>query len=75
MSMDRVVKIIAGSLILISVALVIWVSKGWLFLTAFVGVNLIQSAFTNWCPASGILAKFGIQGTCSMPQPKTSPKI
>lgn len=67
--MDRVVKIIAGSLILISVALVIWVSKGWLILTGFVGVNLIQSAFTGWCPASGILAKFGIQGSCSMKKP------
>jgi len=74
MTMDRVVKIIAGSLILISVALVIWVSKGWLILTAFVGLNLIQSAFTGWCPASGFLAKLGIQGTCSMPSPKASAK-
>ena len=66
MTMDRVVKIVAGSLILISVVLVIWVSKWWLILTVFVGMNLIQSAFTGWCPASGILAKFGIQGSCSM---------
>jgi len=69
MTMDRVIKIIAGSSILISVALVIWVSKGWLVLTALVGVNLIQSAFTGWCPASGILAKFGIQGSCSIKKP------
>lgn len=69
MTMDRAVKILAGSMILISVALVIWVSKWWLILTAFVGINLIQSAFTGWCPASGILAKFGIQGSCSLKKP------
>jgi len=69
MTMDRVIKIMSGSFILISVVLVLWVSKRWLLLTAFVGVNLIQSAFTGWCPASGFLAKLGIQGTCSMPKP------
>ena len=66
MTMDRVVKILAGSMILISVVLAIGVSKWWLIWTAFVGLNLIQSAFTGWCPASGILAKFGIQGSCSI---------
>ena len=66
MTMDRVIKIMAGSFILISVALAVWVSKWWLIWTAVVGVNLIQSAFTGWCPASGFLAKLGIQGTCSM---------
>ena len=69
MTMDRVVKILAGSMILISVALAVWVSKWWLIWTAFVGVNLIQSAFSGWCPASGILAKLGIQGTCSIKKP------
>jgi hypothetical protein len=66
MTMDRVIKILAGTFILISVALAVWVSKWWLIWTALVGLNLIQSAFTNWCPASGILAKFGIQGSCSI---------
>ena len=66
MTMDRVIKIMAGSFILISVALAAWGSKWWLIWTALVGANLIQSAFTGWCPASGILAKFGIQGTCSI---------
>ena len=66
MTMDKVIKIMAGSFILISVVLAVWVSKWWLIWTALVGVNLIQSAFTGWCPASGILAKLGIQGTCSI---------
>ena len=69
MTMDRVIKILAGSFILISVVLVIWVSKWWLILTALVGVNLIQSAFTGWCPASGFLARLGIQGSCSLKKP------
>ena len=66
MTMDKVIKIMAGSFILISVVLAVWVSKWWLIWTALVGVNLIQSAFTGWCQASGILAKLGIQGTCSI---------
>ncbi len=69
MSMDKVIKIMAGTFILISVALAVWVNKWWLIWTALVGVNLIQSAFTSWCPASGILAKFGIQGSCSLKKP------
>ena len=69
MTMDRVVKIIAGTFILISAVLVIWVSKWWLIWTALIGVNLIQSAFTGWCPASGILAKLGVQGCCSIKKP------
>jgi hypothetical protein len=66
MTMDKVIKIMAGTFILISVALAVLVSKWWLVWTVLVGLNLIQSAFTNWCPASGILAKFGIQGSCSI---------
>ena len=64
MSMDRVVKILAGSFILISVALAVWVSQWWLIWTVFVGLNLIQSAFTGWCPAQGILSKLGVKGGC-----------
>ncbi len=67
--MDKVIKIMAGTFILISVALAVLVSKWWLIWTALVGVNLIQSAFTGWCPASGIFAKLGIQGSCSPKKP------
>jgi hypothetical protein len=58
MTTESMVRVFAGIVILTSLALAIFVSQGWLFLTAFVGVNLIQSAFTGFCPAEKILAKF-----------------
>ena len=47
-------------MVLISIALVHWVSEWWLILTAFVGINLIQSAFTGFCPPEKLLKKMGI---------------
>ena len=66
MTMEKWIRIIAGSFILISLALAVFVSKWWLIWTAFVGANLIQSVFTNWCLAEIILKKLGVQGTCSI---------
>ncbi len=60
MSMDRKIRLIAGTFILVSVALAVWVSPWWLVLTAFVGVNLIQSAFTRWCLMEDILRGAGV---------------
>lgn len=60
MTIEKYIRILAGSFILISLALAIWVSPWWLIWTAFVGVNLIQSAFTNWCPAEMLLKKLGV---------------
>ncbi len=57
----------AGSFILISVALTVYVSKWWLIWTVLVGLNLIQSAFTNWCPAETILKKMGVKECCPKP--------
>jgi hypothetical protein len=57
MSIESMVRIMAGSIVLISLILSVTVSYNWLLLTAFVGVNLIQSAFTKFCPAEMILAK------------------
>ena len=57
MSMEATIRVIAGSFILISLALARWVSPAWLFFTAFVGVNLIQSAFTKWCLMEDILRR------------------
>ncbi|MDP2913695.1 MAG: DUF2892 domain-containing protein [Candidatus Omnitrophota bacterium] len=51
---------IAGSFILISLVLAHYVSPMWLWFTTFVGLNLFQSAFTNWCPMMWILRKFKI---------------
>ena len=54
MTIQSAVRILAGAMILISLGLAYWVSSGWLLLTAFVGINLLQSGFTNWCPAMTI---------------------
>jgi len=59
--MDRMLRGIAGSFILISLALAYYVSPMWLWFTTFVGVNLFQSAFTNWCPMMWVLKKCGIK--------------
>jgi hypothetical protein len=64
MAMEKCVRIIAGTFILASVALAVWVSPWWLVWTALIGINLIQSAFTGWCLAEKILKKFGIKGCC-----------
>ena len=58
---NRFVRAIAGIFILISILLVIYVHINWLWFTAFVGVNLLQSSFTKWCLLEDILAKFGIK--------------
>jgi hypothetical protein len=55
--MESTIRLIAGIFILISLALAHWVSPLWLFFTAFVGVNLIQSVFTRWCLMETILSK------------------
>jgi hypothetical protein len=60
MKMENAIRILAGSMVLISVTLTYFVSPWWLLLAAFVGVNLIQSAFTGFCPAEKIFAKLGI---------------
>jgi len=60
MKMENAIRIIAGTMVLVSISLAHWVSEWWLLLTAFVGVNLIQSAFTGFCPAEVILGKLGV---------------
>ncbi len=54
MTVERAVRMMAGVITLISVALGHYVSPYWYFLTVFVGLNLLQSAFTDWCPAMTI---------------------
>jgi hypothetical protein len=60
MKMENAIRILAGSMVLLSVALTHFVSPWWLLLAVFVGVNLIQSALTGFCPAEKIFAKLGI---------------
>ncbi len=57
----RVLHAIAGSFILISILLAVYVNINWLWFTAFVGANLFQSSITNWCLMSDILARFGLK--------------
>jgi len=60
MSVERAIRILAGSMVLISVGLAHWVDERWLFLGVFVGLNLIQSAITGFCPAEIVLRKLGV---------------
>jgi len=61
MTLERSLRGIAGFFILASLILAYFVSLKWLWFTAFVGFNLLQSAFTNWCPMMWILRKCGIK--------------
>jgi hypothetical protein len=61
MNVDRYLRMIAGLFIAVSVALGYYVSPYWYLFTAFVGLNLFQSAFTNWCPMMTILRKAGVR--------------
>jgi hypothetical protein len=61
MTVERGLRGIAGTVILASVALGAFHHRYWLFLTAFVGLNLLQSAFTNWCPMVWLLERCGLK--------------
>jgi hypothetical protein len=61
-NVDRLLRLIAGGFVMLSVALGVWVNPWWFAFTAFVGLNLTQSAFTNWCPMMSILRKAGVRG-------------
>lgn len=61
MNVDRAIFILAGTMILLSLALSWFVSPYWMLLTAFVGLNLLQSAFTGFCPAAIIFRKLGLK--------------
>lgn len=61
MSIDRVVMAFAGGMILLSLVLAYYVSPLWVWFTAFIGLNLLQSAFTGFCPLALILKKMGFK--------------
>ena len=65
MNTDRIVLAFAGSMVLLSVALAHFVSPWWLLLTLFVGANLLQSAFTGFCPLALMLRKLGVKSGCA----------
>ncbi len=60
MTVERALRLIAGFFILASLALGTWVNPNWYWFTAFVGLNLLQSGVTDWCPMMTILRKLGV---------------
>ena len=60
MKLENAIRALAGSLILVGLALSHWVNPNWLWLCVLVGFNLLQSAFTRFCPAEIILLKLGV---------------
>ena len=65
MKMHLLIRRFAGIFILVSLLLAHYQSQYWLWFTAFVGFNLLQSSFTNFCPLEMILKKMGVGGACS----------
>ena len=61
MTIDRYLRLIAGFFVVLSLALGYWVSPYWYLFTGLVGLNLFQSAFTNWCPMMAFLRKLGVK--------------
>jgi len=65
MTVDRIVHLLAGIMILVSIALAHFIHPNWIGLAAFVGINLAQSGITSFCPLSSILKKTGVkEGNC-----------
>lgn len=61
MNVSRYIRLIGGLFVMLSVALGHYVNPNWYYFTAFVGLNLFQSAFTNWCPMMSILRALGVK--------------
>ena len=63
MNVERYLRLIAGFFVMLSLALGYFVSPWWFLFTGFVGLNLFQSAFSNWCPMMTFLKKLGVQSS------------
>jgi hypothetical protein len=64
-SLDRSVLAFAGFMVLLSVILTAWVSPYFIWFTVFIGLNLLQSSFTGFCPAASIFRKLGVKPGCA----------
>ena len=69
MTIDRWLRLIAGTFVIASVALGYWVSPYFFLFTAFVGLNLFQSGLTNWCPMMTFLRSLGVPASASHTRP------
>lgn len=72
MNMHMLIRRFAGAFVLLSLVLAYYHSRYWLWFTAFVGFNLLQSSFTNFCPLELILKKLGVGGSCCEPEKSSS---
>ncbi|SIT83445.1 YgaP family membrane protein [Pontibaca methylaminivorans] len=61
MTLDRAMFAFAGTMVLVSVVLTVWVSPHFVWLTVFVGANLLQSAFTGFCPSAWVMKRLGVR--------------
>jgi len=71
MTVERYLRLIGGAFVLASLALGFWVSQWFYLFTAFVGLNLFQSGFTNWCPMMWLLRKAGVKDQVPSPKPES----
>jgi DUF2892 family protein len=69
MTVERYLRLIGGAFVTLSVALGYWMSPYFYLFTAFVGLNLFQSGFTNWCPMMWLLRKAGVKDQATVPKP------
>ena len=74
MTVERALRLIAGAFVALSVLLGVYVNANFLWFSLFVGVNLFQSAFTNWCPMMVILRKVGLPDAPAQGTPVSSPR-
>jgi Protein of unknown function (DUF2892). len=67
MNVDRIVLGFAGTVVLVGIALAHFVAPAWIWLSVFVGANLLQSSFTGFCPLAMLLRKLGMKPGCAFP--------
>ncbi len=72
MTIERGLRLVAGMVVLVSVMLAVWHNPRWLVLTTFVGLNLLQSALTNWCPMVWLLGGLGLRRCVARGGPSAS---
>jgi hypothetical protein len=73
LSLERAIMAFAGFMILMSLGLTVWLSPHFIWLSAFVGANLFQSAFTGLCPAAKVMSRLGIKTQAQLTQEKLNP--